>query len=184
MRDKNIKTWLFVFVATLVVTSGGASFYAQKQTFYKGLEPLQWNFAKASSLTVEENTLEFLPAVEPKPVEQPQPVSPTPTNEPKIVAEVEPVSSPCRGAGVPIIKNGQIRGCTGAKTTAEVFQDQSTSVVSFAPKIKIIELQAPLSCESQGRFTYTGEDQPGLLYGMCIDCLTTEFAANGGKCKK
>lgn len=174
MKDKNLKTWLFIFVATLVVTSGGASFYAQKQGFYKGVEPQQWNFAKASALTVEENATvpNFFPAVTEAPTNEPPKTEAKVVAE-KIVAEVEPVSSPCRGQEVPVIKNGQIQRCTGTKP---------------APKIKIIELQtpplqAPLSCESQGRFTYTGEDQPGLLYGMCIDCLTTQFAANEGRCK-
>lgn len=176
-------------MATLTVTSGAASFYAQNQTFYKGIEPQQWNFAKASALTVEENATapKFLPAL------LASPVLPAPTNESpetesrvvaeKIVAKIEPVSSPCHGEEVPMIKNGQIQRCTG-----------TTPAISFAPKpapkIKIIEFQSPKtspapapSCESQGRFTYTGEDQPGLLYGMCIDCLTTEFVRNGSKCK-
>ncbi len=186
MKDKNIKTWLFIFVGTLAVSSGAASFFAQQKTLYKGLEPLQWNFTKASALTADE--------IQPAQLAQPASFSQTEikkSEEPfqkqiEAVEEtpaklsLEPVASPCGSDEKPVIKNSQIAGCAAVSVRSN----------PPAPKIKILENSSlrenPPSaetCESQSRFTYTGEDRPGLLYGMCIDCLTTQFAANGGKCK-
>ncbi len=39
------------------------------------------------------------------------------------------------------------------------------------------------SCESKGKFTYTGPDRKGLLYGTCIPCETQKFLESGRTCK-
>lgn len=159
-----------------MVASGAASFFAQKKTLYKGLEPLQWNFAKASVLTAEEWSAQ--PALSSAQIALPpvqaeiKPAAEAPLQEQQTF---EPVVSPCGANEKPIIKNSQIAGCSKENTPV-------VSVQNNIPALKIKVLDAQPSCESQGRFTYTGEDRPGLLYGMCIDCLTTQFASNGEKC--
>lgn len=182
MRDKHIKTWLFVFVGTLMVASSAASFFAQQKTLYKGLEPLGKNFAQASVFTAADEIQPaqpaFFPQTETKKSDEPSPKQTAAGEETPAEPFFEPVASPCGASEKPIIKNSQITGCSTISTNYKL------QTINFNPpalKIKILEAN---TCESQGRFTYTGEDQPGLLYGMCIDCLTTQFAANGGKCKK
>lgn len=198
MRYKHIKTWLFVFVGTLAVASGAASFFAQQKTLYNGLEPLKQlkgNFAQTSVLSAQPTTIPqaaaqaAAPEIQTPPAEIP--AESQQTAEPQQTpALIKPVSSPCGADEKPVIKNSQISGCTKINTPLQITNYQ-LSTNSLAPKIKILETQSPkiastspASCESQGRFTYTGEDRPGLLYGMCIDCLTTQFAANDGACKK
>lgn len=41
MDDKKIKHWLWAFIATLAITGGISSFFAQKITLYRGNEPLE-----------------------------------------------------------------------------------------------------------------------------------------------
>jgi len=70
---------------------------------------------------------------------------------------------------------------------------ESSMEASAAPKLpetaslqptilKQVQDNLPPSCESQGKFTYTGPDRPGLLYGMCIDCETQKFIWSNGSC--
>lgn len=57
MDDKKIKHWLLVFVATLAISGGIASFFAQEMTLYRGNEPLEkveGSVAKAKAQTNNE----------------------------------------------------------------------------------------------------------------------------------
>ena len=41
-----------------------------------------------------------------------------------------------------------------------------------------------LTCEARGKYTYTGPAKPGVrIPGMCIDCSTDAYIANGGTCE-
>lgn len=43
-------------------------------------------------------------------------------------------------------------------------------------------VSSTLTCESLGQHTFTGPSSPTRTNGMCIDCTTEVFVANGGKC--
>lgn len=178
MNDRQIKIWLSVFVFTLMAVGGGASYFAQGRTFFKGLEPLREQESGnreqlyASVLNAEAESLEQTPeeedmqeaAVEEKP-------------EPK----TQPVSSPCGSGEKPKIKNGEITGCS-----TEPKNPEPVKQLKPGPKVKIIENIEPPpfpSCASQDKFTYTGPDRPGLLYGMCIECEMNSFIIHGGRCQ-
>lgn len=161
--DKKIKIWLSAFVFTLMTVGGAASYVAQKNVLYRGLQA-QDN-AYASVLNSEEISRSLpLPNVttvkaqspEPEKI-QPKKIKPAAVVQ-KIYTKINPVKSPCEG-GSPIIKNSQIVGCTVSNITAQ-----------------------PTTCESNGRYTYTGPDQPGITYGSCIDCETTKYILNKNKC--
>lgn len=197
MSDRHIKIWISVFVFTLAIVGSGASFFATKgKTFYKGVEPLEKQVSgikyqvsevedvvKTSVLHVEEDINE----------EPPEAIAEPPQ------ARTAAVVSPCPSGQTPIIKNGQVAGCSSPEEKKSVLQQVPVKIsapLPPAPKVKILTepnitvnpLQPstlyplPSSCESQGLFTYTGPDRPGLLYGMCIDCGTNIFILNGGKC--
>lgn len=181
MKNTHKKIWILLSVAALMVSSGAASFAAQKRTFYKGLEPLKGSFAKASVLdapatnkteTAEQPAQPVAPAVLQTPPETlaaqppPRPES-IPLSQP--VSATEPVPSPCGEGQIPTIKNSQITGCSNIAEQTHYQLPTINYKLAPAPKAKIIERQPAPSCESAGRFTYTGEDRPGLLYGMCID---------------
>ena len=99
------------------------------------------------------------------------------------------VAAPCQDRGVPILKDGKIAGCSQDSTlgTVPISAQKALPLAKPGPVVKIIEENSmeaslPLSCESQKRYTYTGEDRPGILYGMCLDCGTASFIKNGGRC--
>lgn len=64
----------------------------------------------------------------------------------------------------------------------------------FVPIQEIVTQEAPLepafnevddsTCESEGIWTYTGPDRPGLLSGMCIECSTQDYILSNGTCTR
>jgi len=64
-----------------------------------------------------------------------------------------------------------------------VFADEYKPDQTIPVKVARKTQKSDLSCESKGKFTYTGPDLPGLLYGMCINCETMKFTKNGNRCK-
>lgn len=96
-------------------------------------------------------------------------------------AAPKPVASLCGQNEVPVIKNSQFAGCKMLIVPAETVQPVvQTPATPAAPKVT--RALQPQTCESKGKYTYTGPDRPGILYGTCITCLTTDFVSHGGKC--
>lgn len=218
MNDKQIKLWIGICVVTLMLAGAAVSFFAQKNTFYKGLEPLDVRSAQASVLNADFMESEDIVSADTEILDKLSQLSPTETlrtlkrNETPQAEKIEPVKSFCGQGQIAALRNGKIIGCSlekiEKKTPAFVIpapdrsQGQSPAEIQHevpslppAPKIKIIDTASPTpapapapalpalpTCESQGFFTYTGPDRPGLLYGMCIQCPTQEFVLSGGNC--
>lgn len=202
MKKHHIKIWLAALVISLTAVSVFASYYAQNKTYYRGEERPRGandiaslgdlkNQLYTSILNVDEKGSESnvgdaeqngtnLPIwhlEEKKTGEIADKSAISPATVPEIPATPKPVSSLCGKNEVPVIKNSQFAGCKMLSLPAQ--QAKQAQPV----KIQVTRTQAPATCESKGKFTYTGPDRKGILYGMCIDCLTTDFVTHGGKCK-
>lgn len=174
MNDRHAKIWLSIFIFTLAVVGGSASFFASEgKTFFKGLEPLR-DVIPASVLDAPTENAEQVALQIPE----------IQTAQEPFIRTKTAVASPCPPGETPVIKNGKIESCGRKHEEKKPELPKPTVIISAplppGPKVRILTL--PSSCESQGRFTYTGPDRPGLLYGMCIDCGTNIFIMNGGKC--
>lgn len=193
--NKQIKFWLSTFVIGLMAVGGLASYLANQNTLYKGMEPLKENVAMASVLDASADTLpayqievtneraqaealyalsgfmdkgsEVLKATKEKIAKSLVEISKAPESAEKIKIprpEILPAATTytaqdfsCAPNDTPIVQDSKVVGC--------VLSDPSA-----------------LYCESQGRYTYTGNEHQGIQYGMCLDCQTAEFIKNGYKC--
>lgn len=71
--------------------------------------------------------------------------------------------------------------------------EEKTVVLDFGYKSKSVipetknqsaPFYAPVSCEGQDQFTYTGSDNGNLLYGSCIPCAMNKFNVQSKTCSK
>lgn len=200
MQNKYIKTWLSIFVISLAIVGGTASYAARGKMFYKGIEK------QVSGIRHKVSELEDAAKTSVLHVEEEDSVIPAEagiSSENDITPKMQPVAPPCVAGENPVIKNGRVSGCSSREEKKPEPPPQVPVKISAplapAPKVKILSepsaaLQPtinyklstlnpqPSSCESSGLFTYTGPDRPGLLYGMCLDCPANAFILNGGKC--
>ena len=198
MKKHHIKIWLAALVISLTAVSVFASYYAQNKTYYRGEERPRGandtaslgdlkNQLYTSILNVDENVNDAVKTGTNLPIwhleeKKTGEIADTSAISPATVRELptapKPVAPLCGQNEVPVIKNSQFAGCKMLSLPSQ--SAQQTQPVQIAP---VTRTQAPATCESKGKFTYTGPDRKGILYGMCIDCLTTDFVTRGGKCK-
>lgn len=176
----------------LMAVGGFASYLSQKNVFYKGVEKLEIGKQMQAAAIFADSSYDALTDANfAAPDAANEPAAAQPAAQPT-QTQSQPVEPPCAAGETPVIKDNEIAGCTSNKIKRP--QQPQTETPNPAPDKVVVSAkslqttpEAPLpppppSCESQGKYMYTGEDIPGLLYGMCIDCLTTDFVANGNKC--
>ncbi|MEK7524422.1 MAG: hypothetical protein AAB588_05340 [Patescibacteria group bacterium] len=127
MQNKNLKNWILGSVMTLMIVGGTASYAAQSQKLFLGLEPLDVSQAQASVLTADEEPLtqpqQSETAFESAEVEVVAAPELIPTEEyfaeqvqENFIAEAQTPtvvtpSAPCPEGMIPIIQNTKVMGC-------------------------------------------------------------------------
>lgn len=140
MDDKKIKIWLSIVVFSLMTTGALASYAAQKNNLYKGLEPMQEGFTSVLQYsetdknnmpimwtTMEESIQNSNQNLQPKDLNAVREIleksfnNPQTTNNTGIqllqpnansATQTEPTKAPCGNKPL-IIKNNEIIGCAG-----------------------------------------------------------------------
>ena len=122
MDGKKIKIWLSLLMFSLMVASGAASFLAKKNTFYKGLEPLEKNakienqpYASILNINMPPKTAAAVTtaAAEAQNAKENAPIK---NPEKSAIANLKKeIESPCANGTIPIIKNSKVAGCRSQK---------------------------------------------------------------------
>lgn len=195
MKDKQMKLWITMLVLVLMFVGAGVSYAVKNTSFYRGLESAidqTSASAQASVLLAGEPDIGYIMNIAKEDKAEKLIDSKVWENAQKYMPPAAPKSvtvdqTSCPSGSMPIVKDSKIVGCTGDEkkvkiTNSALFAEETIQEAKIIKSAPVAQPTTKISCESRGKFTYTGPDMPGVLYGMCIDCLTTDFLANGRSC--